>query len=250
MKDWDARLYRDHTGFVSELGEPVVELLGPRAGERILDIGCGDGVLTERIAGFGCDITAVDASEDMVRAAGTRGIDARLMDATRLEFESEFDAVFSNAALHWIQPMEAVIEGVYRALKPGGRFVAEFGGRGNVKTIRNALHAILERRGIAASVVDPWHFPSPGEYRAMLDSQGFRVESIEHFDRPTALPGGIADWIESVGRPFLQALPPGDRRSFLEEVELALAPVLRGKDGVWRADYVRLRGLAVKAAAA
>lgn len=246
MKDWDARLYRERTGFVSDLGAPVVELLRPRPGERILDIGCGDGVLTEKLVDTGCRVTAIDASEDMVRAAGARGIDARLMDATGLQFESEFDAVFSNAALHWIRPMEKVVAGVYRALKPGGRFVAEFGGHGNVRAIRSALHAALAKRGVAPDDVDPWKFPSPGEYERMLRDHGFEVESIEHFDRLTELPGGIADWIESVGRPFLRALPAGDRTSFLEEVETALAPVLRGDDGIWRADYVRLRVFAVK----
>jgi len=241
MKDWDAQKYREHTGFVSELGLPVVELLGPGRGERILDVGCGDGVLTGKLAARGCEVTGIDASPDMVRAARERGVDARLTDAAVMDFDEEFDAVFSNAALHWMRPAEAVARNIHRALKPNGRFVAEFGGRGNIAHIRNALHESLRSRGIAPDKVDPWYFPSPGEYAELLQANGFELRSATHFERPTELPGGISDWLESVARPFLAAVPGPAQRDFLAEVEVRLAPTLLGEDGVWRADYVRLR---------
>ncbi|MGA8262442.1 MAG: methyltransferase domain-containing protein [Arenicellales bacterium] len=246
MKHWDAAVYRRNTGYISDLGMPVVELLQPRPGERILDIGCGDGVLTEKIAAVGCEVVGIDASPDMTAAARARGLDARTMNAASLAFDGEFDAVFSNAALHWMHPPRAVVEGAYRALKPGGRFVAEFGGAGNVANIRRVLHASLDKHGLRPEEVDPWYFPTPEEYGAMLNGVGFQVRSMEHFKRPTVLPTGIVDWLESVARPVLAAVPEDTRPAFVMEVEAALRPLLRGEDGVWRADYVRLRVLAVK----
>lgn len=247
MKDWDAQVYREQTGFVSELGLPVVELLDPCRGERILDVGCGDGVLTGKLAAQGCEVTGIDASPDMVRAARERGVDARLMDAAVMDFDEEFDAVFSNAALHWMRPPEAVVRNIHRALKPKGRFVAEFGGRGNVAHIRHALHESLRSRGIAPENVDPWYFPSPGEYAELLRDNGFKLRSATHFERPTPLPGGLASWLESVARPFCAAVPAAMRGELLADLEDRLAPVLLGEDGSWRADYVRLRIVAVKA---
>lgn len=252
MKDWDAGLYRKHTGFVSKLGLPVVDLLHPRPGEKILDIGCGDGELTEKLVDLGCEVVAIDASPEMVEAAKARGVDARVMNAVDLDsvvdYHGRFDAVFSNAALHWIKPMESVVWGVYQSLKPGGRFVAEFGGKGNVETIRKALHDSLRSRGVKPRNVDPWNFPSPEEYKALLISYGFDVQSIEHYERPTELPGSIRDWIESVARPFLKTISSGARDDFLKEIEGELEPLLRGDDGIWRADYVRLRVAAHKPA--
>lgn len=254
MNDWDVRRYREHTGFVSELGLPVVALLDPRPGEKILDVGCGDGDLTARLAGLGCDVVGIDSSPDMVAAARGKGIDARVMDAVDLAasaaLRERFDAVFSNAALHWMQPMEDVARGIARVLKPSGRFVAELGGEGNVDRIRGAVYEALESRGLSGRAWDPWYFPSPDEYSALLDAAGFDVESVEHFERPTDLPTGIADWIESVARPFLEAIAPGARRGFLSEVEKRLAATLRREDGTWWADYVRLRIRAVRRPAA
>lgn len=253
MKDWDATLYREHTGFVSELGAPVVELLDPRSGERILDVGCGDGALTEKLVMLGCKVVAIDASEDMVNATRKRGVDARVLDAAMLVAETAyhgtFDAVFSNAALHWMHPMADVAQGIARCLKSGGRFVAEFGGEGNVAGIRSALHDALSTRGIPPENVDPWHFPSVREYTSLLETAGFEIDSVEHFARPTALPAGVGAWVESVARPFLRAVEAGERDDLLKEVEALLPECLRGTDGVWRADYVRLRVSAVKRAA-
>ena len=134
---------------------PVVDLLAPRPGERILDLGCGDGALTEKLAAAGCDVVGADASAELVKAARARGLDARLMNGEALDFDGEFDAVFSNAALHWMLRPDAVIDGVYRALKPGGRFVGEFGGAGNVATIASALEAALDRRGLRRQGREP-----------------------------------------------------------------------------------------------
>jgi trans-aconitate methyltransferase len=249
MTDWDARFYRQHTGFVSDLGRPVVKLLSPRAGERILDVGCGDGSLTIELVDMGCDVVGIDASPDMVAAARQRGVDARLLDATdlpaRADFAGSFDAVFSNAALHWMRPMEIVVRGIAGVLKPSGRFVAEFGGYGNIERIRRAIYLALEKRGIAGREVDPWHFPSVEEYTGFLTGAGFHVSHIESFERPTDVPTGIANWMESVGRPFLDSVPDNERREFLAELEDLLAGELRRDDGSWWADYVRLRVHAV-----
>lgn len=250
MNDWDARIYRQHTGFVSDLGLPVMDLLEPRAGERVLDVGCGDGTLTVKLVELGCDVVGIDASPDMVAAARERGIDARLLDAADLaargELHRSFDAVFSNAALHWMHPMGLVARGIARVLKPSGRFVAELGGAGNVDRIRKAIYEALERHGVSGPEIDPWRFPSPDDYAGLLNTAGFDVQFMAHFERPTELPTGIANWIESVGRPFLKAVPTRAQREFLADVEDRLAGELRRDDGTWWADYVRLRVRAVR----
>jgi SAM-dependent methyltransferase len=157
---WDPERYDRNARFVSDLGSPVVELLAPRPGERILDLGCGDGVLTERLVALGCDVVGVDASAPQIEATRGRGLDARVMSGEQLSFDQEFDAVFSNAAMHWMRDADAVIDGVWRALRAGGRFVAEFGGAGCVEIIRTALITALNRRGVEGAAADPWYFPA------------------------------------------------------------------------------------------
>ncbi len=240
-QSWDPARYARNARFVSDLGAPVMDLLAPRPGERVLDLGCGDGVLTEELVRRGCQVVGVDGSEAQVAAARARGLDVRVADGQSLEFEREFDAVFSNAALHWMKRPAAVIEGVARALRPAGRFVAEFGGAGCVAKIVAALDAALARRGLSAARLSPWYFPSADEYRALLEQRGFVVDSIALFPRPTPLPGDVTGWLETFAESFTRALPAGERRDFLEEVRDALRPELVDRDGVWVADYVRLR---------
>ena len=245
-QDWDASRYAAHARFVAELGMPVVELLAPRPGERILDLGCGDGALTARLAELGCEVIGVDADPDMVRAARERGVDARLADGAGLSFAQEFDAVFSNAALHWMKSdPDAVVAGVARSLRPGGRFVGEFGGHGNVAAISVALLAVLARRGVDGRASHPWYFPTPQEYRARLERHGFAVQSIGLIPRPTPLPTGMAAWLGVFANPFLALVPLADRPALLEEAVALLEPVLCDHAGNWTADYVRLRFAAV-----
>lgn len=222
-------------------------MLNPQPGERILDLGCGDGVLSEKIVAAGAELVAVDAAPDMVAAARARGLDARVMPGQELTFEGEFDAVFSNAALHWMQPPEAVLAGVRRALKPGGRFVAEMGGHNNTAAIMVALAAVLARRGLDAHRLSPWYFPSAVSYRKKLEDAGFSVTDIGIFPRPTVLTSGIAAWLDNFAEDFLGALPGPDRRAARAEVADLLRPVLVDETGTWIADYVRLRFRAVLA---
>ena len=243
---WDPATYARNARFVSDLGAPVLELLAPRAGERILDLGCGDGVLTKKLVDLGGDVVAIDASAPQVEAARKLGLDARVMDAAALPFEAEFDAVFSNAVLHWIKRADPMMAAVYRALKPGGRFVAECGGHGCVDTIKTALVAAMNRRGVDGDALVPWYYPTPGDYATRLERAGFRVNSIKLIPRPTPLPGDIVDWLQTFALAFLQALPDAERAEYLREVRDALEPQLRDGTGVWVADYVRLRFVATR----
>ncbi|HZK90041.1 MAG TPA: methyltransferase domain-containing protein [Stellaceae bacterium] len=245
---WSAQRYAATAHFVPAFGAPVVDLLEPKAGERILDLGCGDGVLTAKIAAAGASVVAVDAAPDMVAAAQARGLDARVVPGQSLAFEREFDAVFSNAALHWMHPQEAVLAGVARALKPGGRFVAEMGGHNNTAAIQVAFRAVLARRGIEALTLSPWYFPSAAAYRIKLEAAGFRVEEIAIVPRPTPLEAGLAAWLDTFADDFLMPLPPAGRAAAKEEICELLEPILRDETGMWIADYVRLRFKAVLAA--
>jgi trans-aconitate methyltransferase len=243
-QEWKPAQYGKNARFVSDLGVPVVELLSPKSGERILDLGCGDGALTIKLAALGCTVVGVDSSAEMVNAAKLLGLDAHVVDGQSLQFASEFDAVFSNAALHWMKTPEGVISGVWSALKPGGRFVGEFGGHGNVGAIVTALESALSSRGIV--VANPWFFPRPKQYSELLEASGFEVKAMDLIPRPTLLPGDIGGWLETFAQPYISALPVGDRERFISEVVEALRDVLCDADGDWRADYVRLRFFATK----
>ncbi len=245
-QSWTADGYLRHAGFVSELGAEILAWLAPRAGERILDLGCGEGKLALEIAATGAQVVGVDISDDLLARARERGLDARAMDGEALSFESEFDAVFSNAALHWMQRPDAVIAGVGGALKPGGRFVAEFGGHGNVAAIVTALRAIAKARGVDPAYAGPWFFPAAEEYAALLEAGGFTVERIGLFPRPTALPTGLEGWLETFARAFLDRFEAGARAEVVAEAEELLAPSLRERGGRWSADYVRLRVAAAR----
>jgi SAM-dependent methyltransferase len=241
LQTWDPERYAKNARFVSDLGGPVVELLAPQARERILDLGCGDGALTAKLAALGCDVVGVDSSAQQIAAARALGLDARVVDCQKLAFDSEFDAVFSNAALHWMRRPDDVIAGAWRALKPGGRFVAEFGGFGCVEKIRTALIAALNRRGTDGRAADPWYFPSVEDYGPRLRARGFEVKYIALIPRPTPLPGDITGWLATFAESFTAALPAADRPAFIAEVKETLRPQLCDSSGQWVADYVRLR---------
>ncbi len=248
-QSWNPDRYALNARFVADLGMPVVELLAPRAGERILDLGCGDGALTRKLVTLGCDLVAVDASAEQVAAARALGLDARVANGEALEFDAEFDAVFSNAALHWMKQADLAIAGVFRALKPGGRFVAELGGAGCVQKIRLALVQALDRRGVDGEACVPWYFPTADEYAGRLERAGFRIDSIALIPRPTPLPGDVVGWLETFGESFTAAVAATERPAYLREVRAALEPELRDASGIWVADYVRLRFAAAKPSA-
>jgi trans-aconitate methyltransferase len=246
MQTWNANHYAEHAHFVPTLGQPVLDLLDPQPGESILDLGCGDGVLSEKIAGLGASVTGVDSSPQMVEAARQRGINAHVMDGYDLTFAAEFDGAFSNAALHWMsKDPDAVVAGVRRALKREGRFAGELGGHGNVAAITVALTAVLHGRGVAnAASANPWFFPTVDDYRTRLEKHGFEVEYIELIPRPTALPTDMAGWLKTFGMPFFRHLPEAAHSAALEEAVALLRPALCDEKGCWTADYMRLRFLA------
>jgi len=246
---WNASRYAANAAFVPALGQPVLELLHPQPEERILDLGCGDGLLTEKLVAAGAQVVGVDSSADMVAAARQRGIDARVMDATKLTFDQEVDAVFSNAVLHWIKrDPDAAIASAFRALRRPGRFVGEMGGHGCVAAINLALMVGLEKRGVKnAASVCPWYFPTVDDYAARLARAGFVAESVQLIPRPTPLPTGMRAWLETFANPFCAALPEDQRADFLDEATEMLRPVLCDEKGHWTADYMRLRFVARKA---
>jgi trans-aconitate methyltransferase len=247
-QQWNPTDYARHARFVSDLGVPVVELLAPRPGERVLDLGCGDGALTAAMAAAGCRVVGVDSSAAQIAAARERGLDAHVADGQRLGYDAEFDAVFSNASVHWMKDLDAVIDGVWRALVPGGRFVAEFGGHGNVATIVHAIEAALRRRGLDPAPLNPWVFPRAEDYARRLVRRGFRADAVALFERPTRLPGDVTGWLETFAQSFLRAVGAEERPAVVAEVRDALRPRLVDANGDWIADYVRLRVRATKPA--
>lgn len=238
---WDPERYARTARFVAEYGAPVLERLNPQPGERILDIGCGDGALTIEIERAGASVVGVDSSAEQIAAAKALGLDARVMSGDALTFDAEFDAVFTNAALHWMKDAPAVIAGVRRGLKPGGRFVGEMGGAENVASVRRGLHEAFEARGLDPVPLDPWFFPDEAEYGALLEQGGFEVLAIERFRRPTPIPGPLEDWLDTFGESFLKALPEAEQASVKAEIAEKLRPTLCDAEGKWTVDYVRLR---------
>ena len=249
--EWDAKLYNAKHDFVWKYGSDVVSLLDPRAGERILDLGCGTGHLTAQIAESGAHVTGADRSAEMAAAARLAypNLKFEISDARYLAYREEFDAVFSNATLHWIHEPELVLKGVWRALRPGGRFVAEFGGKKNIRAMQDAFDLALVELGAAKpGEMHPWYYPSISEYSTLAEKNGFEVRLITLFDRPTVLSDGAAgmrNWIMMFGAEYLAKAGGARREEFLDRVEKMLRPKLF-RDGQWWADYRRLRLVAFK----
>ena len=236
---WNAETYAKNAAFVPAMAADLIDLLAPQPGEDILDLGCGDGVLTLEILQRGARVLGIDRSASMVEAAKARGVNARIGDAERLAFDGEFDAVFTNAVLHWMRDIDAVIAGVTRALRRPGRFVGEFGGHGNVASIVEAARRAVERRGLTLD--KPWYYPTVDAFRGVLARHGFVVDELRLFDRPTVLPTGMTGWLATFGEPLLHGLGVDAREEVIEEIESSLAATNRNDKGEWIADYVRLR---------
>jgi trans-aconitate methyltransferase len=244
---WDAARYAANGRFVAELAGEVLAMLDARSGERILDLGCGDGALTGHlIATSGADITGCDADGSMLTAARQRGLRTIQADMRMLPFEQEFDAVFSNAALHWVTDQASVIRGVHRALKPGGRFVAEMGGLGNIASIRTALSAVLNRFNLDAEALGGSFYPAEADYRRLLEANGFHVVTTALVPRPTLIKAGMEEWLRTFRTGVLTKLRPEDREPAIAEITALLRPILCDESGQWWADYVRLRFHAVR----
>jgi trans-aconitate 2-methyltransferase len=249
---WDASLYQSRHAFVYEFGKGLVELLAPQRGERVLDLGSGTGQLAGEIAARGATVVGLDQSAEMVAQARANfpGIRFDEGDARSFTLDQPVDAVFSNAVLHWVKPAGAAVDCVWRALKPGGRFVAEFGGHGNVRVICAAIRGAMEEAGnYSFDALTPWYYPTIAEYAGELQRRGFDVTFATLFDRPTPLEGdaGMRNWVRMFGGVFLKAVPPEGHERFFESIERRTRPALH-RDGKWHADYRRLRVVAYKPA--
>jgi SAM-dependent methyltransferase len=240
---WSPADYARNAAFVPALGAPVLALLDPQPGEAILDLGCGDGVLSEKIVAAGARLIGVDASAEMVAAARERGIEAHVADGQALDFHSQFDAVFSNAALHWMLDAEGVASGVFRALRPGGRFVGEMGGEGNIRTLRDGIRAELTERGYPVPAEDPQWYPGVEEFSRIYGRAGFVDIDAKITPRETDLPHGVAAWVRTFRAGWMDAarVPEDEQAGVAAAVERRLAPQLQRPDGSWFADSVRLR---------
>ncbi len=247
-RQWDAEEYAKNFQFVPQYGADLLELLEVKKGERILDLGCGNGELTARLHALGTDVTGLDGSLNMLRLARESYPHLTFLhgDATDFQLPNPVDAVFSNAVFHWIGDQHALLHCVANALKPGGRLVCEFGGKGNTELIHGALARAFVKRGF--SYRNPLFFPTIGEYAPLLERHGLRVIYATLFDRPTELKGenGLADWIDMFLPQVFEGVSPCIAEEIKQEAVQELAPILR-RDGTWYADYVRIRIKAVKA---
>jgi trans-aconitate methyltransferase len=248
---WNASLYDSKHDFVAKYGEDVVGILDPKACERILDLGCGTGMLTDLIAAKGAEVIGIDSSFEMIKKAKAEypAIDFEVMSAEDFHFGKKFDAIFSNAALHWVLKKEKAIDCMYDNLQKGGRLVLEMGGKGNVESIINAVrNSFVKRNMMKHAGITIWYFPSLSEYTGLLEKRGFRVQYAAHFDRETELKdssNGIKDWLKMFGSAFFKDLDEAVVNEVLEEVQEALQAT-NFRDGKWFADYKRLRIAATK----
>ena len=250
-QNWNPELYQTRHSFVWEYGRDLLGLLAPQKHERILDVGCGTGNLTSEMAALCGEVTGADSSPQMIEQARLNypHIDFQMADVRELHFEGEYDAVFSNAMLHWVRDAERAAASMSRALKPAGRMALEFGGKGNIAAVLDATYRALEFAGVdAPERLNYWYFPSVDDYTSVLEQAGMRVTYAALFDRLTVLDGGadgMTNWIRVFGGMFLKAVSPENLATFYEKLNEYAAPALL-RDGVWRADYRRLRVAANK----
>jgi trans-aconitate methyltransferase len=248
---WNAELYDQKHAFVYQFGENVLELLDAKAGEHILDIGCGTGYLTQQIQNAGAIVKGTDYSPDMIAQAKEShpSVEFEVADAANFNEARQYDAVFSNAALHWVKNQDGMMQSVYNSLKPGGRFVAEMGGKDNVARLIAAVKQVLEQHSYHEQTkTQVWYFPSLGEYANRLEAHGFRVTYAIHFDRKTPLQDGdqaVSKWIKMFGAQFFEGIPEAEVAQMLTEITAILEPFYN-EDGQWYADYKRLRFIAIK----
>jgi trans-aconitate 2-methyltransferase len=248
---WNAHCYDERHAFVFKYGEDVVRQLAPRPGERILDLGCGTGYLANLIAQAGARVIGIDSSPAMIDRAGAAypDLDFRVMSVYDMDFDTPFDAVFSNAMLHWVLEKEIAIDHIYRALRKGGRLVLEMGGKGNVEEIIVATRKVLTRHNHFQNAAKQiWYFPSLGEYTTLLEKRGFQIKFASHFDRPTKLhdnDSGLKDWIKMFGNAFFDDISATDENNILSEIQEAIRPASY-RNQSWYADYKRLRIEAIK----
>ncbi len=241
-----AKQYIDNADFVAELGEGVFTLLAPKQGESILDIGCGDGALTAKIAASGAQVLGLDYNQNMVNAACDRGLSAQVANAEKLTFNQDYDAVFSNAALHWMQDYQAVIDGVHKALKPGGRFVAEFGEQDNLAGVRQVLRQMCQDNAVFGEFQEPCFHPTVSFYQNALETRGFSVSHIERFERPTPLGAGAVEWLKMYTSGIRNNYDAATSDLFIQKALEGLKQQYPFTEGGWTADFVRLRFCAIK----
>ncbi|WP_445661496.1 class I SAM-dependent methyltransferase [Bacillus sp. FSL K6-3431] len=247
---WNANLYDIKHSFVSKYGDTLVDLLDPKKGEKILDLGCGTGDLAKKLYDFEVNIIGVDKSENMVTQAMQKypHIKFAVCDATELEYDSEFEAVFSNATLHWIKKPKQALHCIFNSLKPGGRFIAEFGGKGNVQSITDEISKQFKCLDLEYKEEQfPWYFPSIGEYSSLMEEVGFKVTFAQHFDRPTPLDGdhGLSNWIEMFCMDIFNDVDEYSKNRIIMNVEKKLKDILY-QEGNWIADYKRIRVIGIK----
>ena len=242
---WNPKLYKKSASFVSDMALDLIDILDPKENEHILDLGCGEGSLALEIKKRGARVVGIDLSANMVEAAKAKGVDARVMSATNLAFSNEFDAIFSNAVLHWVLEPKKAIKNIKKALKQNGRFVAEFGGAGNVASIVEAIRAVFAKHKEFGEFINPWYFPSASEYKKLLEEEGFRVEFIKIIPRPTPI-DDISNWLDIFTNGVTSKLNSKQKEQFKSEVKKLLEPKLYSIKEGWVADYVRLRVKAIK----
>lgn len=248
---WDAKLYNEKHSFVYDYGKDLIKLLNPKADECILDLGCGSGQLTSEISKKAKEAIGLDSSPEMIKTARLNfpALEFQLGDATNFHFKCKFDSIFSNATLHWVVDYGSAINCMYANLKPGGKLVVEFGGKGNVQIITEQLRKTLKNKGYTnQSNQQVWYFPSLSEYTTHLEEVGFEVVFAQLYDRRTELAdekNGIKDWISMFGSTFFIGVSTIDKEEILSEVQEALKLILL-REGKWYADYKRLRVVAIK----